>query len=230
MQFRFKLQYQLVRILRISNKEAADLIAKGHVRVNNEGVEENILIGETDDIYVGNELVRKGKELVYILYHKPRGFESSMNPSIAHSLQSELQLPSGFYHIGRLDKDSEGLLLLSNDGRAGKTLLNKEKNIPKIYEVEVDKAVDETFLRFLENGVVVRGRLTLPCTTRQISERVFEITLVEGMNRQIRRMCYKYGHNVVRLVRTGFAGIKLDIATRQQRFLSAGEIDYLRSL
>jgi 23S rRNA pseudouridine2604 synthase len=230
MHFRFKVQYLLVRMFLRSNKEVAAWIAQGRVRINDTVISENTDVDDSDAIFVDDELVRKGIAYAYLLFHKPAGIECSMNPSIAGSLQSVLQLPGGFYHVGRLDKDSEGLLLLSNDGRLGKTLLDKHKGIKKVYEVEVDKPVDEAFLSFLANGVLVKGKLTLPCTTKKIGTHSFEITLVEGMNRQIRRMCYKAGYTVKRLVRTSFAGIRLDIPLRQTRELSTAEITHLRSL
>jgi 23S rRNA pseudouridine2604 synthase len=229
MHFRFKVQYFLVRMFRTSNKEVAGWIAQGRVRLNDTVIAENTDIHDSDDIFVDGELVRKGKEYIYLLYNKPDFIECSMNPSIPHTLQSTLQLPGGFYHVGRLDKDSEGLLLLTNDGRLGK-LLDKDKGIEKIYEVEVDKPIDAAFLSFLENGILIKGRMTLPCKTNRISEYSFEITLVEGMNRQIRRMCYQAGYKVKKLVRISFAGIRLNIETRQIRHLNPAEIAHLQSL
>lgn len=230
MQFRYKLQYKLVRLLRISNKEVKQLISNGNVRVNEITPLEDCIVTDTDDIYVNDQLIRKGKIYTYYKYHKPRGVECSMHPEIENSLQQVLQLPEHFYHIGRLDKDSEGLLLLSDDGSLGKKLLGKESGIEKVYEVETDKIITEDFLSFLSGGVEIMHKKTAPCEAIMVSDHCFEITLTEGMNRQIRRMCHKAGYKVLRLKRTCFAGIALNIPAGVLSELSSEEKNLLLSL
>src|SRR3989344_4460562 len=206
MQFRFKLQYLLVRLLVISNKEAMQLITEGSIRINESIVFENSKINETDEIFFKDRSIRKPKQMFYCAYHKPRGIETTLNTSIENNLKNALPFDFDFFPIGRLDKESEGLLLLTNDGYLYKKLMNKDNAIPKVYEVEVNKDITNNLLPFLENGVEILGKKTLSCNTKQLDHNTFEITLVEGMNRQIRRMCYKAGYLVKKLTRVSFAG------------------------
>ncbi|HEY1040350.1 MAG TPA: pseudouridine synthase [Bacteroidia bacterium] len=230
MQFRFRLQYQLVKILGISNKEAKHLIEEGAVKVNTTIVSENIPIDETDSIFLHNKCIRKAKQLFYIAWHKPRGIETTLNKEIENNLHTVLNFSFEYFPVGRLDKESEGLLLLTNDGILYNKLIDKKNNIPKTYRVEVDKEINNTLLPFLENGVEIMGKTTLPCKTKHMGTTTFEITLVEGLNRQIRRMCYKAGYTVTRLIRTSFAGITLNIEEKQHRQLTEGEIKTLKTL
>lgn len=230
MKFRFSLQYLLVRLLVISNKEATQLIKEGSIRINDTIVLENIKIDETDEIFFKDKSIRKAKEMFYCAYHKPRGIETTLNTSIENNLKDALPFDFDFFPIGRLDKESEGLLLLTNDGYLYKKLMNKDNAIPKVYHVELDKVITATLLPFLENGVEILGKITLPCKTEQIDHITFEITLVEGMNRQIRRMCYKADYLVKKLTRVSFAGIPLDIQQNQHRQLTETEINELKTL
>ncbi|HLC82919.1 MAG TPA: RNA pseudouridine synthase [Bacteroidia bacterium] len=230
MQFRFKLQYLLVRLLVISNKEAMQLITEGSIRINESIVFENSKINETDEIFFKDRSIRKPKQMFYCAYHKPRGIETTLNTSIENNLKNALPFDFDFFPIGRLDKESEGLLLLTNDGYLYKKLMNKDNAIPKVYEVEVNKDITNNLLPFLENGVEILGKKTLSCNTKQLDHNTFEITLVEGMNRQIRRMCYKAGYLVKKLTRVSFAGIPLDIQQNQYRQLTENEIAELKSL
>jgi len=230
MKFRFKLQYQLVKILGISNKEAFQLIAEGLIKINQSPVFENCEVNETDAIFLNDKCIREAKKMFYVAYYKPRGIETTLNKEIENNLHTVLNLDFEYFPIGRLDKESEGLLLLTNDGSLYNRLTDKKNNIPKTYLVEVDKEITDALLPFLENGVEIMGKRTLPCTTKRINPTTFEITLVEGLNRQIRRMCYKAGYNVTRLTRTSLAGVPLDVQQNQHRQLTEAEIKKLKSL
>lgn len=229
MQFRYKLQYQLVKILGISNKEAGELIGSSRISINEKVIYENCMLSEGDSIFMDGKLIRKGIVFAYFCYHKPRGIETTLSKDIPDSVANKLQLEEGFFHIGRLDKESEGLLLFTNDGVLANQLLNKSKKIEKEYIVEVDKEITPDFLHFLANGVEIMGKKTLPCKVERIGANEFRIVLVEGMNRQIRRMCYKAQYSVTMLRRVKFAGIELSIEEGATRLLAPQEIELLRS-
>ncbi len=230
MKFRFKLQYQLVKILGVSNKEAQKLIADGVIRINQLIVKENSEVNETDAIFLNGKCIREAKKLYYVAYYKPRGIETTLNKEIINNLHTVLNLDFDYFPVGRLDKESEGLLLLTNDGNLYNKLIDKQNNIPKTYLVEVNMEISDSLLPFLEKGVEIMGKRTLPCKTKQVNSTSFEITLVEGLNRQIRRMCYKAGYEVTKLKRTSLAGIPLDIQQNQYRQLTESEIKELKSL
>lgn len=230
MQFRYKLQYQLVKLLSCSNKEALAFIIIGRIKVNGITVSENILIEPSDKIELDDKCIREKKEHTYILYNKPAGIETTMNPEIKEGLSNVFNFEEDLYHIGRLDKESEGILLLSNDGSLGKSLLNKLNHVEKEYVVCVDKSVTNQFIEFICRGVSIMGKKTMPCKAEKINENSFKITLIEGMNRQIRRMCFKAGLNVTRLIRIRFADISDMPETGKYRLLTKEEIATLKGI
>jgi 23S rRNA pseudouridine2604 synthase len=149
--------------------------------------------------YLVNEKeIRETKRAIYLAYNKPRGIECTLNENIENNLKAAINISEDFFPLGRLDKDSEGLLLLTNDGRIYEKLMFKQYEVSKIYCVTVDKPITESLLHSLRTGVKIMGKMTLPCEVNKISETEFEITLIEGLNRQIRRMCYKSGYQVTR--------------------------------
>jgi 23S rRNA pseudouridine2604 synthase len=201
MTFRKRLQYFLVKKLKLSNKEAVNLISIGAITINNTFCNENIEILETDLIQYNGSVLQEGKKLVYIAFYKPRGIETTLNTKIANNLKDILPFNEALFPVGRLDKDSEGLLLLTNDGKIFDKTLRKEFEIEKEYLVEVNKAITTIFLQKMANGIEILGKTTLPSQIEQITESQFKIILTQGLNRQIRRMCYKIGYEVTKLVR-----------------------------
>jgi 23S rRNA pseudouridine2604 synthase len=209
MTFRNRLQYLLVKQLRISNKQALSMILEGLVLVNDEVVRDNILIQTYDRIVSDNQIVREGKKLIYIAFYKPRGIETTFNTEIKDNLKEILNFPEDVFHVGRLDKESEGLLLLTNDGRVFDKTLRQEHKTEKEYIVTVDKLIDADFIKTMANGVTILGKTTLPCQVEIVGDYTFKIILIQGINRQIRRMCYKLGYEVTRLLRVRIGKILL---------------------
>jgi 23S rRNA pseudouridine2604 synthase len=207
--FRNRLQYFLVKKLKISNKSALELIFSGQVYLNSKACFENIEIQQTDTISFGSEILQKGKKLIYIAFYKPRGIETTLNPNITDNLISILPFNETVFPVGRLDKDSEGLLLLTNDGKIFDKTLRKEFQIEKEYLVRVDKPITQLFIEKMAAGVLILGKTTLPTKIEPISELEFKIILVEGLNRQIRRMCYKLGYEVIFLKRIRIGKIEI---------------------
>lgn len=205
----YKLKAAIVKHLSISNKEVDSLLKSGQIKLNGIVINENCFVDAFDEILVNEKPIRETKKAIYIAYNKPRGIECTLNENIDNNLKAAINIDADFFPLGRLDKDSEGLLLLTNDGRIYEKLMFKHHEVSKVYRVTVDKAITDSLLKSLRTGVMIMGKTTLPCQVDKINEWEFEITLIEGLNRQIRRMCYKNGYQVTRLIRVKFADYTL---------------------
>ena len=199
--FRKRLQYFLVKRLNISNKSALVLILEGKILVNDFSVFENIEINIQDKIVFDNQILQEGKQLIYIAFYKPRGIETTLNTEIPDNLKDILPFEENLFPVGRLDKESEGLLLLTNDGRTFDKTLRSEHQTEKEYLVKVNKVIDDDFVLKMSSGITILGKITLPCQVEKVDNFTFKIILIQGINRQIRRMCYKLGYEVLGLKR-----------------------------
>ena len=210
MTFRNRLQYLLVVRLQISNKNALGLILSGKVSVNGVSVKSNIEFTPVDEVIYEDKILQERKKLVYVAYYKSRGIETTLNTEIPNNLKSILPFDDELFPVGRLDKASEGLLLLTNDGTLYDKMLRNENKTEKEYIVRVDRKIDEYFIKSMSSGITIMGKTTLPCKVRQIDDFTFNIILVQGLNRQIRRMCYKLKYEVLSLIRVRIDQIKLE--------------------
>lgn len=201
MTFRNRVQYHLVKKLNISNKGAIELIRTGQITVNEAIIYGNIEISETDSLKYKGVFLQEAKQLIYVAFYKPRGIETTMNTEIAYNLKEILPFKEPLFPVGRLDKDSEGLLLLTNNGKIFDKTLREENEIEKEYIVEVDKPISDDFLQKMASGVNILGKITKVAKLEKVSEFRFKIILTQGINRQIRRMCYKMGYEVTELIR-----------------------------
>lgn len=225
MTFRNRVQYLLVKRMRISNKEAFTLIGSGQVKVNGQYIQENSILEPTDEVSYQDTIIREGKKLHYIAFYKPRGIETTLNETINDNLKSILPFDESLFPVGRLDKESEGLLLLTNDGRLMDKTLRKEHETEKEYVVKVDKPIDADFIHAMANGISIMGQTTLPCFVEAINEFQFRIILVQGLNRQIRRMCYKLDYDVTELIRVRIGKVSLqELTSGQYRRLTKEEL------
>ncbi len=207
---RNKLHYLLIHNLQITKKEAIALLEKGAITINGVVVKEAVFFEPTDTIYYNEQLLHEGKKILSIAFYKPRGIETTLNLTIPDNLKSILPFPEiALFPVGRLDKESEGLLLLTNDGKLYKTLLHTEKGVEKEYIVQVNQPITSFFLDKMASGVQIMGKKTLPCRITQVSSVVFNIVLTQGMNRQIRRMCYQLGYEVLELKRIRIGTVEL---------------------
>lgn len=209
MTFRNRLQYFLVKKLKISNRQALDLILIGKILVNKLTINTNIELGIEDEVSMEGEILKEGKQLVYYAFYKPRGIETTFNTAIEANLKSILPFEEDVFAVGRLDKESEGLLLMTNDGSLYDEILRHENKTEKEYEVVVSQAITDDFIAKMSAGVVIMGQQTLPCQVQKINEKTFRIILTQGLNRQIRRMCFKLGYDVEQLTRTRIGDIHL---------------------
>jgi 23S rRNA pseudouridine2605 synthase len=195
-----------------SRREGERLIQAGQVSVNGEVVR---ILGskidpEKDRVVVNGEPIQEAPEHIYIVLHKPRGVVTSCDHPGEKVVLDLIDIEERVYPVGRLDKDSEGLLLLTNDGRLHHRMSHPSFNHEKEYEVIVDKPLSNKELQTLERGVPVLGRKTRAANIQRLSSKRFRIVLKEGRNRQIRRMLQHLGHNVVRLKRVRMANVRLD--------------------
>jgi 23S rRNA pseudouridine2604 synthase len=191
----------MVHTLKLTNKEAQTLIDKGEVQIDGLTITENIAITDNSEITIKGEIEREKKEFVFLLFNKPAGFESTLNKKIEKNLSPFFENFTNLAIAGRLDKQSEGLLLLSNDGKWVEKICNPKFEKEKEYIVTLDKPVTETFLDKFINGVEIDGFVTKNCVCEKINENTIRVILTEGKNRQIRKMCMVLDYNVLTLKR-----------------------------
>ncbi|MED4886998.1 23S rRNA pseudouridine(2604) synthase RluF [Lysinibacillus sp. FSL R7-0073] len=193
----------------ISRRGADKWIAEGKVTINGEPATVGSQVENGDIVCVDGKEVKKEQQLVYIALNKPVGITSTTERHIKGNVVDFVNHPLRIFHIGRLDKESEGLLLLTNDGDIVNKILRAENHHEKEYIVQVDKPITEQFINKMGAGVDILDTTTLPCYVEKISDKVFKIILEQGLNRQIRRMCSALGYSVKRLQRIRIMNIKL---------------------
>ncbi|WP_460921191.1 pseudouridine synthase [Pontibacter brevis] len=214
--------------LNLSNKDAIHHILSGRVLVNGKrGTLDQVLLPE-DAVQLDEQTIKEPQKNVYIAYHKPNGIESTMNASIEDNLLQALEIPHDVFPVGRLDKASEGLMLLTNDGKLSIRILHPKSCHEKEYEVTVDHPLTQQAIDQLAAGVVIMGKKTRPAVVRQLSDTSFNIIMTQGLNRQIRRMCYKLGYQVTKLLRIRFLSLELgNLSPGEWRHLNQSEINTL---
>lgn len=213
-----------------SRREADRLIEEGRVTVNGIVAESGMQVCGDDVVLVDGKNIIPETNDVYIAFNKPLGVTCTTDSRDPSNIIDYIAYPERIFPIGRLDKNSSGLILLTNDGSIVNTLLRAENNHEKEYQVTVDRPYDDKFIKEMQSGVPVLGQITLPCKINRVSARVFRIILHQGLNRQIRRMCEYEGYKVVKLRRIRFMNINLGtLGTGQWRYLTAKEVNELKS-
>lgn len=214
-----------------SRREADRLVQEGKILVDGKVAVLGMQIAEGQEILVNGKAVRREEKKVLLLFHKPRGIECTANPKIKNNVISYIDYPIRIYYIGRLDKDSEGLLLLTNQGELVNKMMRAGNCHEKEYLVTVDKPVTEDFIKKMSNGVPVLGTVTRKCRVEKTGEKTFRIILTQGLNRQIRRMCEYLGYRVKRLKRIRVMNLELgDLPVGQYREADKKELEDLKSL
>ena len=193
----------------VSRRGADKWIEEGRVTINGALATVGSQVEAGDDVLVDGKPVKKEEQLVYIVLNKPVGITSTTEKHIKGNVVDFIGHPLRIFHIGRLDKDSEGLLLLTNDGDIVNKILRAENHHEKEYVVQVDEPITEDFLEDMATGVEILDTKTLPCRVEKISSHVFKIILEQGLNRQIRRMCSALGYSVRRLQRIRIMNIPI---------------------
>ncbi len=223
----------------MSRRAAEKEIAEGRVRVNGQVAEagQRIIPGVDKVTYLGKPVeMPKFKKNIYVMLNKPRGYLTTMSDDRGRATVAELveNVGARVYPVGRLDMDSEGLLLLTNDGDLALKLTHPRHEIPKIYHVKVGGVVSRETLKQLNSPMEIDGYKLLPVKTELISIKdnssVLRMTLFEGRNRQIRKMCDSVELEVIRLTRIAIGKITLgDLAPGKWRYLSSSQVEYLKS-
>ena len=212
----------------VSRRGADEWIEDGRVTINGEPAELGSRVSDTDDVRADGKPVKIEEQLVYIVLNKPVGITSTTESHIKGNVVDFVNHPLRVFHIGRLDKDSEGLLLLTNDGDIVNEILREEHGHEKEYIVSVDKPINQKFVDDMEAGVAILDTTTKPCTVKRLGPSKFNITLTQGLNRQIRRMCTTLGYKVKSLQRTRILNIHLgDLPSGKWRDLTEQELTEL---
>lgn len=199
-----------------SRRKAEEMIAAGKVKVNGKPASIGDKINpKHDTVVVAGKKIRKSKKNTYIMLHKPRGFITTLSDEMGRKCVAQLveDIGTRVYPVGRLDRDSEGLLLLTDDGEFANALTHPTHHVPKTYRVTVRPTITDEQITALTTGIEIDGRMTMPSEVRVLEKKegrvVLEIIIYEGRNRQIRKMCDVLGLEVARLKRTQIGSVKL---------------------
>jgi 23S rRNA pseudouridine2604 synthase len=214
-----------------SRREADRLVEAGRVTINGRTAVPGDRVSRADTVAKDGIVIPWGQRPVYIKFHKPIGVTTTTEPQVKDNIIASVGYHERIFPIGRLDKDSSGLILLTNDGEIVNKILRAENRHEKEYVVRVDRPFDRDFLDRLSRGVVILGRQTLPCTTMRTGAREFRIVLTEGRNRQIRRMCRVLGYRVTALHRIRIMNITIgNLPVGRWKHLSERELEALFAL
>lgn len=212
-----------------SSRRGADkLITEGRVTLNGKRAVLGLRVEPGDDVRVDGNQIFVARNNVYIALNKPVGITSTTEKGVKGNIVDLVNHPFRVFHIGRLDKDSDGLILLTNDGDIVNEILSPENQHEKEYIVSVDRPITPDFLKNMSEGVRILGVTTLPTKVEQLSKYEFKIILTQGLNRQIRRMCEALGYDIYRLQRIRIMNIHLGkLPMGQWRYLSKKEKNQL---
>lgn len=215
-----------------SRRAADKLIEQGRVTVNGAVPEMGTKITATDEIRVNGELVGKPKEkFTYLAFNKPVGIVCTTDTGVEKdNIIDFINYPKRIFPIGRLDKPSEGLIFMTDDGDIVNKILRARNNHEKEYIVAVNKPVTSDFLRKMSSGIPILDTVTKPCKVEKIDKNTFRIILTQGLNRQIRRMCEHLEYRVKRLQRVRIMNIELDVEIGKWRHLSDNELQEINRL
>ena len=220
-----------------SRRKAEEYIEKGLVTINDEIAVLSSIVNQNDVVKLNNEIIKPKQDFVVLAFNKPKGITCTTEHKVKDNIIDYINYPERIFPIGRLDKDSNGLILLTNNGDLVNKCLRKENAHQKEYIVRVDKPLTNDFISLMQKGVKIYNPVnnkyvvTMPCTLKQLGKNHFSIILQQGLNRQIRRMCLALDYHVISLKRIRFMNINLDIDEGKYRLLNQNEIDeFLKDL
>ncbi|WP_289063122.1 23S rRNA pseudouridine(2604) synthase RluF [uncultured Zobellia sp.] len=215
-----------------SRRAADKLIDQGRVTINGKVPEMGTKITEGDEVRVDGKLISEPQEKpVYIVFNKPIGIVCTTDTRVEKdNIIDYINYPKRIFPIGRLDKPSEGLIFLTNDGDIVNKILRARNHHEKEYLVTVDRAITSDFIERMQNGVPILDTVTRKCKVEQIGKYEFKIILTQGLNRQIRRMCEYLDYNVQRLKRIRIMNVKLDVPVGKWRDLTDTELEEINRL
>ena len=214
-----------------SRREADKLIEQGRVTVNGKKAQVGQTVEEGAMVKVNNKLIQPKNNNVYIALNKPVGITCTTERHVKGNIIDYVNYPERIFPIGRLDKPSQGLIILTNDGVLANKILESENEHEKEYIVTLDREFDEEFIKGMSCGVEICGQVTRSCKVFRMDNNTFKIILTQGLNKQIRRMSKVFGYNVVKLERVRIMNITLDcIEYGKYRFISKYEVEEMLRL
>lgn len=215
-----------------SRRAADKLLEEGRIKINGQIPELGTKVSDDDVVEVDGKPIRESEDKpIYIAFNKPVGIVCTTDTKREiDNIIEYINHPKRIFPIGRLDKPSEGLILLTNDGDIVNKILRGKNNHEKEYLVRVDKPLNSKFLEKMRNGVPILDTVTKKCEVERIDDMTFRIVLTQGLNRQIRRMCEFLGYEVIKLKRIRIMNIKLDLPVGKWRDLSEDELSALNLL
>ncbi len=214
-----------------SRREADKLIEEGRVLVNGNKPELGTKVSDADVISIDGKPLKTKETPIYIAFHKPQGITSTTDLKDKDNIIDFIKHQKRIFPIGRLDKPSEGLIFLTNDGDIVNKILRAGNNHEKEYYVTVDQPVTNDFIQKMSNGVAILETVTKKCFVEKMDKNLFRIILTQGLNRQIRRMCEALGYNVTRLKRTRIMNVTLDgLLSGRWRYLTPAEIAVINQM
>lgn len=214
-----------------SRREADKFIEAGRVLLNGVVAIKGNRVEEGDQVLLDGKPLRQNPKRIYIAFHKPPGLTCTTDLRDKSNVISYINHPQRIFPIGRLDKDSEGLIFLTNDGDIVNKILRSRNGHEKEYIVVVDKPLAPDFVQRMSNGIPILGTTTKKCKVEQKGRSIFRIVLTQGLNRQIRRMCEYLGYDVVKLKRIRIMSIKLDdLAPGKWRYFTEVEMGEIEEL
>ena len=213
-----------------SRRQADALIEQGRVYVNRKSAKMGMKVSEDDLIEVDGEKINQSKKKkIFIALNKPRGVVCTTNAGVEeNNIIDFVNFSERVFPIGRLDKSTTGLILLTNDGETANKILKTANDNEKEYLVKVNRPIPESTLKKMSEGVPMLGKITRKCCIKKVKTNQFKIILTQGLNRQIRRMCDHFGYKVVSLQRIRIMNIKLDLPEGKYRLLNDQEIKGLK--
>ncbi|MGG1575157.1 pseudouridine synthase [Fictibacillus sp. NRS-1165] len=212
----------------ISRRETDRLLKAGRITVNGVRCEIGQLVDPDDQVLIDGKPIENKVNSVYIALNKPAGITCTAAPHIKGNIIEWVSYPDRIFPVGRLDKASEGLILLTNDGELANAISHSDHGHEKEYLVTLNKAFSDEFVAHMARGVQIPEAVTKPCFIERISEDEFRIILTQGLNRQIRRMCRAFGYTVTRLERIRVMNIELgELPRGEWRKLTAIEVEEL---
>lgn len=214
-----------------SRREAEKFIKEGRITINGKPTQLGNRVGKKDVVKLDGRLVKPKNQVLYIALNKPVGIVSTTDHREKDNIIQYINHPERLFPIGRLDKPSEGLIFLTNDGDIVNKILRAGNNHEKEYLVSVDQSITTDFVVKMSNGIPILGIITQKCRVEKKSDKVFKIILTQGLNRQIRRMCEYLGYQVTKLKRTRIMNVELgNLQTGDWRELSSDEMNEINTM
>jgi len=214
-----------------SRRGADKLIEEGKVKVNGVVASLGIKVAKTDKISINGKIITKKVENIYLIFNKPVGITCTSEKHVIGNIIDYINYQERIFPIGRLDKPSEGLIFLTNDGDIVNKILRSKNSHEKEYIVTVNKTITSGFIKKMSNGINILDTITDKCKVKKINENTFNIILTQGLNRQIRRMCEYLGYEVKLLKRVRIMNISIDkLKKGEYRSFTSKELNDLQNL